>query len=471
MFLRSLLFLITTVLVAGQVQAAEITRRQDLAPRLSELKLLYPRGQNSDASVYGGETAIFHVSGVIEKGDLEKLKSAIGDTWGKVIVFDSPGGSFTEGIRIGRYLQENAGSQDPDLYGVFVLKGERCLSACALAFTLAATPRNVVLGEDTRFVEVGALLGYHMAFLPEDQANQLVAVQTAMNLAYEVTQTYVSLIKGGLAPSNLLEEALSHRSPDSFFYLTGGIRTFAMGMSPVSSGPLAQPLNDSALKMNAVNAMCNQLFMAENSILKSEVEYEFGSIDMIAAEANDFSLEDMAGRAGSPRISASHNGAGYCTVEYNADGSVGIRMTSGRRACETGSYEREAWCAEQVDQTRFFKATNALLAVAAGCNEGRLTKKSVYWGLDVLTYGDTTVNASDVDWKRTVGRDVNVRQNPSLEAATVGSLRAGDEVQIAGCRVVPGPQGVWYQLSEDGWISARFVSRFDGWSRPALETP
>jgi len=36
---------------------------------------------------------------------------------------------------------------------------------------------------------------------------------------------------------------------------------------------------------------------------------------------------------------------------------------------------------------------------------------------------------------------------------------------------VPGPQGVWYQLSEDGWISARFVSRFDGWSRPALETP
>ncbi|NKX65191.1 SH3 domain-containing protein [Labrenzia sp. 5N] len=474
MLLKSIVFCLSLVFSVSQLSAAEITQRPDLAPRLAQLKPLYP-GKGSAGSVVNElQGTIFLISGVIEKGDLEKLKAALDGTWGKFIVFDSPGGSFLEGIRIGQYLQYNVGSQDPDLNGVFVLNGNECLSACALAFTLAATPRNAVYGGDIRFLEAGAALGYHMAFLPEEKANQLVAVKEAMNLAYEVTQTYVKLIKGGIAPSILLQEALSHRTADSFFYLAGGIRSYAMGLTPVSAGTIADPINKSALYMDTVGAMCTQLFQADNSIRKSEVEYEFGAIDGSGPNPQETKLEDLIQQLGSRRIAASHNGVAYCTVELSEDGTVGMRITSGSLPCAKGGYDAPTWCAMPgpFDDT-LPKVTNALLADAASCHGGTLTTEYAYWTSDVIDYDigeeTPTVLTDWNSWERTIARDVNVRQNPSLDAEAVGRVQIGDKVKISDCRIVSGPQGVWYQLSTGGWISARFVSEFDQFTRPATE--
>ncbi len=112
MLLKSIVFCLSLVFSVSQLSAAEITQRPDLAPRLAQLKPLYP-GKGSTGSVVNElQGTIFLISGVIEKGDLEKLKAALDGTWGKFIVFDSPGGSFLEGIRIGQYLQYNVGSQD-----------------------------------------------------------------------------------------------------------------------------------------------------------------------------------------------------------------------------------------------------------------------------------------------------------------------------------------------------------------------
>ncbi|MEE4015087.1 SH3 domain-containing protein [Roseibium sp. FZY0029] len=475
MFFRLSLFCLSLVFTALQLSAAEITQRPDLAPRLAQLKPLYPGKRTAGSSVVNDQQgSVFLISGVIEKGDLEKLKTALEGTWGKYIVFDSPGGSFLEGIRIGQYLQYNVGSQDPDLYGVFVLNGNRCLSACALAFTLAATPRNAVYGDDIRFLEAGAALGFHMAFLPDDKANQLVAVKEAMNLAYEVTQTYVKLIKGGIAPSILLQEALSHRTADSFFYLAGGIRSYAMGLTPVSAGAIADPINKSALYMDTVGAMCTQLFLADNTIKKSEVEYEFGAIEGFAPDPKQTRLEDLTQQLGSGRIAASHNGAAYCTVELTEDGTVGMRLTAGALPCSDGRSDGPTWCAIQGPfEDTLPKVTNALLADAASCNGGTLTNEYAYWTSDVIDYdlGEEapTVSTDPYDWMRTIARDVNVRQQPSLDAEAIGRVQIGDKVRISGCRIVSGPQGVWYQLSTGGWISARFVAEFDQFTRPATE--
>ena len=119
------------------------------------------------------------------------------------------------------------------------------------------------------------------------------------------------------------------------------------------------------------------------------------------------------------------------------------------------------------------KVTNALLADAASCHGGTLTTEYAYWTSDVIDYDigeeTPTVLTDWNSWERTIARDVNIRQNPSLDAEAVGRVQIGDKVKISDCRIVSGPQGVWYQLSTGGWISARFVSEFDQFTRPATE--
>lgn len=455
------------IFMAANAHSAEITRRPDLAPRLSELRQLYSGDNGENGAVYNGEDTIFMLSGVIEKGDLEKLKAEMDATWNKVLVLDSPGGSFLEGIRIGKYLQSQFAGNDRDFEGVYVLKGHQCLSACALAFTLTATPMTTGL----RFIETGAELGYHMAFLPDEKANQLVAVREAMDLAYDVTREYTELIQGGITPALLLREALSHRSADSFFFLSGGIRTYSLGMTPVSRGPIAKPVVKDALYMDAVNAMCTLSLFADSSIQKTEVLYEYGMIKG-GPEASGVRLEDLVEKLGSNVIGADHNGSAYCVVQLNSDGTVGLWIMEGPLPCED-KLGGEDWCALKPLEYKISLIKNALLADVSGCHGGSFTEEFYHWENDNLNVdsgnGGATIHRDTKNWERTLGRDVNVRTEPSLKASVISQLRTGEIVKIANCRIVDGPQGVWYQLETGGWISARFVSLFNYWVRPASE--
>lgn len=50
----------------------------------------------------------------------------------------------------------------------------------------------------------------------------------------------------------------------------------------------------------------------------------------------------------------------------------------------------------------------------------------------------------------------------SIGSATVGRVQAGSKVTVTDCAVTEDAQGVWFRISgrgQDGWVSARFVSR------------
>jgi len=468
LWLSALIALSGTFGISGSL-ALEIEIRPDLKPRLEALRRLYPAGSfvEPGPSVFD-ELTVFRLSGVIEKGDADKLARAFEGKWGKAVVFDSPGGNFLEGIRIGKMLQENVGSQDPDLTGVFVLEGDKCLSACALAMTLAATPRNIYYREDIRFIEAGAELGFHMGFLPEDKARQLGEVQRAMDLAYEVTRTFAQLIKGGLAPSILLEEALVHRTADSFFYLRGGIRSYAMGLSPVASGPLARPVHKSAMTGHLVASMCQNIYVAAGFIPKSEVQYEFAGIQVSQPDPYTSGIEGIIREAGGGRIAAALIDDAFCMAELTDDGLLALQVESGPVPCN----RQGGWCAvpKLDDPAPLPLATTALLADTLGCHRGRLMRQGQYWQNDVLTYENAEEWPFTDDWQRTAARSVNLRASPSLSAAKVGELAAGQKVQIADCRVVDDIQGVWYRLTGSGrdqWVSARFFRETNVFARPA----
>ena len=157
-------------------------------------------------------------SGVVTKGDSEKLKALIEQVCaGKdcdiqnvsaILSFDSPGGSFNEGIALAEAIREAN-------VATVVEDGKVCLSACALAW-LGGSGFHATGGVGTyidRTIEPGARIGFHspyfsakaMAALPPDerldvQANglrtgisALVRFLTAFGVAPQVIDRIVGM--------------------------------------------------------------------------------------------------------------------------------------------------------------------------------------------------------------------------------------------------------------------------------------
>lgn len=450
--------------------AMDAEKRPDLVPRLMQLRSIY--SQNWGHSQFNEgirEATVFHLSGRINPGDTDRIREAMESTWGKLIVIESPGGSFVEGIALGSYLKSILENQDPDIYGVFVLRDRPCLSACALAVALATSTRDIAFGDDSRFIEHGADLGFHMGLLPEAQATQSVEARQMMNVTYDIVQAYTSLIMGGVAPPVLLSEALEHRSPNSFFYLRGGLRTHAMRLTPVGPPILSRPIHKSALMMDTVAGLCRTAFVAAPDIRRSFVDYEFGFIDGGNPDPATTSLEDLTIRLGSPRIAGSLNGAAHCVVELLDDGTIGLDMIEGPAPCEANGRQ---FCAVPVDRFTLPPAPVALLADTYGCHSGSLTKRVQFWSSDLNGASDYV---DDVELAQTAVREVNMRSQPSLQAAVAGRLRVDQQVEVNDCRIVDDVQGVWMQVranGQSGWVSARFLSPF--WfadQRPQIDGP
>ncbi|MCH2094613.1 MAG: hypothetical protein MK160_05785 [Rhodobacteraceae bacterium] len=217
---------------ATSARAAEISIRPDLAPHLSKLKTFY--GGRSDAfqsqvwdpSGPGADEGIVYISGPIEKGDAERLEKLIvkdrnANTFHVPIPFhvvlNSPGGNFVEAVKMGEFLaQWRYGNGGEPLAGVFVLNGQRCMSACAMTFSLAVADRDG--GSAERFVEVGAELGFHMPFLPPGQAAQSAQISAAMDVTYDVMSEFLKLVSSGRVPIALAHNALHYRTADEFLF-------------------------------------------------------------------------------------------------------------------------------------------------------------------------------------------------------------------------------------------------------------
>jgi hypothetical protein len=88
------------------------------------------------------------VEGDLEVGDHVKFRTQVGRLTKAVVVFNSRGGNLLAGIEIGKTIRLKS-------FATAVLDGLRCESACAFAW----------LGGSPRFMERGAQIGFHAAYI------------------------------------------------------------------------------------------------------------------------------------------------------------------------------------------------------------------------------------------------------------------------------------------------------------------
>ena len=382
---------------------------------------------------------VLQIQGPIKKGDAERLQQKLEAAPGYyyVVTMDSPGGNMLEGIAIGRVLglQGLAGG-DPRFRGAFVLKGERCLSACALAFAMSKGD-HAELGWYGPFVESGAQLGFHMASLQAEQAALEAPVADVMNLTYQVVTEFAHFIKGNLNPPQLFLEALKHEGPDDFYMLRGRFRSVEMGFVPVAEGLLADRAKTVAMTVTDLKALCI-LFRSTKARTMHSWAYEFdlpSVVDMTAVS------DAMAAGGGSHIVALE----GDASCEFRA----GENQTLEILYSLTGENIRAG-------------ITVGVLAELYGCPDGVLHQGKVR-----RRHMDFTGHASEpwipdweVEWNKTVLRDVNMRSGPGLNNAVVAGLMQGMSVQVTGCRLLPDTQSVWFQVQSErgaGWISAGFT--------------
>tara|TARA_R110002049_G_scaffold142277_2_gene304135 strand:+ start:11670 stop:13088 length:1419 start_codon:yes stop_codon:yes gene_type:complete len=458
---RVLALSVALILSATAAAAATIERRDDLRGHIDALRLMYQPVAAFEGVDQAGAPpgyGVFRLSGVIETGDAEKLAQMQQALWdeGKfyawVLVLDSPGGNFLEGIKLGKALKENLSSQDPALIATYVLDGDTCLSACAMAFALAATLRDFEGSDASRFIETGARLGFHMGALPEHVATQTAQVREVMNLTYDIMASYTEILRDKTNPVILVQEALNHREADSFFEVRAGQRALDLGFLPVTSGPLANPVYAYALPMSAVEAMCRSLLHA--STVQTTIvtdEYDFLS----ASDAREVTLSEFADARGWAGYSASFTSGEGCQIGVTADQRLLLNVTRAPVPCADGSHPGDRWCA--LAEPPETLATVAVLADALGCPGGVFHRSFTAWSQDRTGIAW----AFDETWQRTTRAAVNMRAEPGLDTAIVGELGAGQGITVSDCRVTQDSQALWFQVqdgAQPGWISARFIA-------------
>lgn len=483
--MRIVLAALAALGIAGAVQAAEIELRPELRDRLADLVPVYHEGGRFAASgpllpedAWYATAPIIGLSGVIEDGDAARLAALAspGDGSGGpfFLVLDSPGGNFLEGVRIGEFLQTmREGNGDPALQGLVVLKGEECMSACAVAFALAALPRDA--GVSVRYVEVGAKLGFHMPFVPVGQETVQTEVSRAMDLTYEIMSEYIGLISNGIAPSALVANALHYRRPEEFFLLEGGLVTRFMDFVPVASRMAGSaPVSLHGLTVEDVVNMCQYLTYSGGRDMVAAA-YEFWGVEITQQFPDDMAVTDAFAQRGARRLATRG-----CAMEWQDGDRLGLSLyksplpggpdlSNGWVAVEKGQYDKD-----------FPPATAALLADTLGCHGGRLTTEHYPWdtsnafleeekpaGYRWEGVTDPDVPLRRLDWGgASMAANVNVRQVPG--GAALARLDAGTPVNVSDCSLSADGQGVWYRLSGagvSGWASARYVVV------PALRAP
>src|SRR5262245_36283014 len=95
--------------------------------------------------------AIVAVEGVLVRGDDIKFRTQVGRLTKAVVAFSSDGGNLFAGIEIGKTIRLKS-------FATAVLDGQRCASACALAW----------LGGLPRFMGRTGNVGFHAAYIERD---------------------------------------------------------------------------------------------------------------------------------------------------------------------------------------------------------------------------------------------------------------------------------------------------------------
>lgn len=458
-------FILLIVALLGSplpLHAAEISLHPDLKSHLRALKPIYDRwGQVYDEEYDYGEVHVIKYSGPVEKGDTAKLKSIVEGLPGYgsfFVVFNSPGGHFIEGIRLGNYLQSFRGGQDaPPLVGVAVLNGEGCYSACAVALTMAAAEEDA--GYSARYIEVGGELGFHMPYFGGDLGDQLSAREETLNIAYDLVAEFSKIIAGGISPVELLQMSLNHRAA-SLFTLRGGLLSRYMGFAPVARGTLVHTVDADGLSIEHVTAMCANLHFTRSDLRLNWQDSEgfMFNFGQYSPWPKGTLLKDAIKIAGSPRLLSY-----LCAVEVRKDNSVGILAREFTEAECKGGIRKGDWCGAELNEYSgsLPDASIGQLANIFDCNLGNLTSEYHYWAYPLaFDQEERGIPPLQLDPVINTARNANLRAEPSTDSLVVGKLRQGSPVIILDCTVQQDNQGVWTKVETGqgtGWMSSRYL--------------
>lgn len=155
------------------------------------------------------------LSGPIETGDVDRLRSAISGVEGPLqLCLDSPGGNYSEGMRI-----VNLVLASPSGIGMVVERGQDCASACAFIFLsghVKATVNGVTTKLPDRTLHVLGSLGFHGPHIRPGVATYDAKLVPAAHAAGLNAVGYLlSLDEEGLFPLSLLGAGLE-KGPDEF---------------------------------------------------------------------------------------------------------------------------------------------------------------------------------------------------------------------------------------------------------------
>lgn len=172
------------------------------------------------------------LSGVIASGDAEALTAGLdvydfddGETSDQFLCLSSPGGSFSEAIKLGKILIDKR-------IGTRIEAGQSCLSACAVVFMMGSQYFYEGIGNRqnaNRHMHVTARLGFHRPELKLAQEGvfDTEAVVRSFDLAIQATLEFVRIANEGtrnstMVPPDLIEAMFEHKGEDYFFIETTG---------------------------------------------------------------------------------------------------------------------------------------------------------------------------------------------------------------------------------------------------------
>lgn len=467
-----MILLVALVTMPISAAAADFSSRPELANHIHRLSPIYrptsiidlPANRaavTKSVSIKKFDTAkkYFRISGRIEKGDLAKLQNFIKSEspngglyypWG--LVLDSHGGDFQEGIAIGKWLRENLSSSDPNFLGSYVLKGDECLSACALIFALSSSRRTLDDSDSSNFIELGGRLGFHMGILPDKLASQKIAIRDSMNMTYDIMAAYMVLVEEQTSPPDLIIEALKARDANSFFYVEASPRAYDLGFIPVSASTLSEPLSLSALPMDRIRSMCRHLRNI-SQIPDTLLWRELGGLMPTGIET---ASEMFKGRE-TEVLRGQFSTDGSCLIGRSPNGNLMIDVTDQEISCKSGTDRDADWCVVDKEHLYFETfATNGLLADISGCPMGTLHPLIDRRSNVTDRFASLPASFGAIE----ISRAVNMRAKPSLTADRVGELAVGTKMRIRECAVTLDNQAIWLKVASgqiQGWISARFA--------------
>lgn len=159
------------------------------------------------------------LNGAITEGDTERIRELTSEALqlydypdsDRIVVMDSTGGSYREGVRLHDFFRNNK-------FRSYVGEGSKCLSACAVAFLGGANMNEGWAVNPDRIIHPRAVLGFHAPSLNVrgDAMVPASMLSTSYGNALESISALIKRIESSDIPRSLVETIIS-TPPDSMY--------------------------------------------------------------------------------------------------------------------------------------------------------------------------------------------------------------------------------------------------------------